>query len=46
MLKLTRLDHRTVAINPDHIAWPNRIRTRRSLDGDRKIAIVRESMDE
>ena len=21
MLKLTRLDHRTVAINPDHIAW-------------------------
>jgi len=46
MLKLTRLDHRTVAINPDHIAWveanPD---TTLCLIGDRKI-IVRESMDE
>lgn len=46
MLKLTRLDHRTVAINPDHIAWveanPD---TTLCLLGDRKI-IVRESLDE
>lgn len=46
MLKLTRLDHRVVAINPDHIAWveanPD---TTLCLIGDRKI-IVRESMDE
>ena len=46
MLKLTRLDQRTVAINPDHIAWveanPD---TTLCLLGDRKI-IVRESLDE
>lgn len=46
MLKLTRLDHRTVAINPDHIAWveanPD---TTLCLLGDRKI-IVREPLDE
>lgn len=46
MLKLTRLDHRTVAINPDHITWveanPD---TTLCLIGDRKI-IVRESLDE
>lgn len=46
MLKLTRLDHRVVAINPDHIAWveanPD---TTLSLLGDRKI-IVRETLDE
>jgi len=46
MLKLTRLDHRTVAINPDHIAWveanPD---TTLCLLGDRKI-IVRETLDE
>jgi len=46
MLKLTRLDHRTVAINPDHIAWveanPD---TTLCLLGDRKI-IVRESLEE
>jgi flagellar protein FlbD len=46
MMKLTRLDHRTVAINPDHVAWveanPD---TTLCLYGDRKI-IVRESLDE
>lgn len=46
MLKLTRLDHRTVAINPDHIAWVEATPdTTLCLIGDRKI-IVRESMDE
>ncbi|MFO0738529.1 MAG: flagellar FlbD family protein [Labilithrix sp.] len=46
MLKLTRLDHRTVAINPDHIAWvESNPDTTLCLIGDRKI-IVRESMDE
>jgi flagellar protein FlbD len=46
MLKLTRLDHRTVAINPDHIMWVEATPdTTLCLIGDRKI-IVRESMDE
>lgn len=46
MLKLTRLDHRTVAINPDHIAWVESTPdTTLCLIGDRKI-IVRESMEE
>jgi flagellar protein FlbD len=46
MLKLTRLDHRTVAINPDHIAWVEATPdTTLCLIGDRKI-IVRESMEE
>ncbi|MBX3228845.1 MAG: flagellar FlbD family protein [Labilithrix sp.] len=46
MLKLTRLDHRTVAINPDHIAWVEATPdTTLCLIGDRKI-IVRESLDE
>jgi flagellar protein FlbD len=46
MIKLTRLDHRMVAINPDHIAWveanPD---TTLCLLGDRKI-IVLETLDE
>ncbi len=46
MLKLTRLDQRTVAINPDHIAWVEATPdTTLCLLGDRKI-IVRESLDE
>jgi flagellar protein FlbD len=46
MLKLTRLDHRVVAINPDHIAWVEATPdTTLCLLGDRKI-IVRESVDE
>lgn len=46
MLKLTRLDHRTVAINPDHITWVEATPdTTLCLVGDRKV-IVRESMDE
>lgn len=46
MLKLTRLDHRTVAINPDHIAWVEATPdTTLCLFGDRKI-IVRETLDE
>lgn len=46
MIKLTRLDHRTVAINPDHIAWVEATPdTTLCLIGDRKV-IVRESMDE
>ena len=46
MLKLTRLDHRTVAINPDHIAWVEATPdTTLCLLGDRKI-IVRETLDE
>lgn len=46
MLKLTRLDQRTVAINPDHIMWVEATPdTTLCLIGDRKI-IVRESMDE
>lgn len=46
MLKLTRLNHQMVAINPDHIAWvevsPD---TTLFLIGGDKI-IVRESLDE
>lgn len=46
MLKLTRLDQRTVAINPDHIAWVEATPdTTLCLVGDRKV-IVRESLDE
>lgn len=46
MLKLTRLDHRTVAINPDHVAWVEATPdTTLCLLGDRKV-IVRESLDE
>jgi flagellar protein FlbD len=46
MLKLTRLDHRVVAINPDHIAWVEATPdTTLCLLGDRKV-IVRESVDE
>lgn len=46
MLKLTRLDNRTVAINPDHIAWVESTPdTTLCLLGDRKV-IVRESLDE
>ncbi|MBX3209350.1 MAG: flagellar FlbD family protein [Labilithrix sp.] len=46
MLKLTRLDHRTVAINPDHIAWVEATPdTTLCLLGDRKV-IVRETLDE
>jgi flagellar protein FlbD len=46
MLKLTRLDHHTIAINPDHIAWVEATPdTMLCLVGDRKI-IVRESLDE
>lgn len=46
MLKLTRLDHRIVAINPDHIAWVEATPdTTLCLLGDRKV-IVRETLDE
>ncbi len=46
MLKLTRLDHRIVAINPDHIAWVEATPdTTLCLLGDRKV-IVRETVDE
>jgi len=46
MLKLTRLDHRVVAINPDHIAWVEATPdTTLCLLGDRKV-IVRESLEE
>ncbi len=46
MLKLTRLDHHVIAINPDHIAWVEATPdTTLCLVGDRKI-IVRESVDE
>lgn len=46
MLKLTRLDHRMVAINPDHIAWVEATPdTTLCLLGDRKV-IVRESVEE
>jgi flagellar protein FlbD len=46
MLKLTRLDHHLIAINPDHVAWVEATPdTTLCLIGDRKI-IVRESLDE
>jgi len=46
MIKLTRLDQRVVAINPDHIAWVEATPdTTLCLLGDRKI-IVRETVDE
>lgn len=46
MLKLTRLDNRIVAINPDHIAWVEATPdTTLCLLGDRMV-IVRESVDE
>jgi flagellar protein FlbD len=46
MLKLTRLDNHTIAINPDHVAWVEATPdTTLCLLGDRKI-IVRESVDE
>ena len=46
MLKLTRLNHQTVAINPDHIAWVDSSPdTVLSLLGGEKI-LVRETLDE
>ncbi|HEX7664934.1 MAG TPA: flagellar FlbD family protein [Polyangiaceae bacterium] len=46
MLKLTRLNNNTVAINPDHIAWvDSNPDTTLCLIGGEKI-IVRESLDE
>jgi flagellar protein FlbD len=46
MLKLTRLNNHTVAINPDHIGWADaKPDTTLALIGGEKI-IVRESLDE
>ncbi len=46
MLKLTRLNNHTVAINPDHIGWADATPdTTLALIGGEKI-IVRESLDE
>lgn len=46
MMKLTRLDRRTVGINPDHVAWVESTpdTTLHLLDG--RTVLVRESMDE
>jgi flagellar protein FlbD len=46
MIKLTRLNHQTVAINPDHIAWVEASpdTTLCLLNGDRLL--VRETVDE
>lgn len=46
MLKLTRLNHQVVAINPDHIGWADASpdTTLTLLGGDR--ILVRESLDE
>jgi flagellar protein FlbD len=46
MLKLTRLNNHTVAINPDHISWADTTPdTTLALIGGEKI-IVRESLDD
>jgi flagellar protein FlbD len=46
MLKLTRLNNHTVAINPDHIGWADATPdTTLALIGGEKI-IVRETLDE
>jgi len=46
MLKLTRLNNHTVAINPDHIGWADaKPDTTLVLIGGEKI-LVRESLDE
>lgn len=46
MLKLTRLNHQEVAINPDHISWvDSNPDTTLFLIGGEKI-LVRESVDE
>jgi flagellar protein FlbD len=46
MLKLTRLNNHTVAINPDHISWADAMPdTTLALIGGEKI-IVRETLDE
>jgi len=46
MLKLTRLNNKTVAINPDHISWADALpdTTLGLFNGDRLI--VRETLDE
>lgn len=46
MLRLTRLNHHVVAINPDHIAWAEEMPdTTLALLGGERI-LVRESLDE
>ncbi len=46
MVKLTRLNNQTVAINPDHIGWADATPdTTLALIGGEKI-IVRETLDE
>jgi flagellar protein FlbD len=46
MLKLTRLNNHTVAINPDHISWADTTPdTTLALIGGEKI-IVRETLDD
>lgn len=46
MLRLTRLNHHVIAINPDHIAWAEEMPdTTLSLLGGEKI-IVRERLEE
>jgi flagellar protein FlbD len=46
MLRLTRLNHHVIAINPDHIAWAEEMPdTTLALLGGEKI-IVRESLGE
>ena len=46
MLKLTRLNHHVIAINPDHICWVEETPdTTLSLVNGEKL-LVRESLDE
>ncbi|MBI5513519.1 MAG: flagellar FlbD family protein [Deltaproteobacteria bacterium] len=46
MLKLTRLNHRVVAVNPDHISWVEETPdTTLSLFNGEKL-LVRETLDE
>lgn len=46
MLRLTRLNHHVIAINPDHIAWAEAMPdTTLSLLGGEKILVL-ESLDE
>ena len=46
MLKLTRLNNKTVAVNPDHISWADALpdTTLGLFNGERLL--VRESLDE
>lgn len=46
MLKLTRLNHHTIAINPDHISWVEAMPDTTLFLFNGEKLLVRESLDE